>query len=428
MNFMGKLALIGSMAAFGAVIGGGLNGPDVVFAATMQQEGASDNEPFQTTEEAIASDAEWYANDQGVTLGEAIRRLGMQRQLGDLIDQIRVEYQDRLAGVVIEHQPEYRLRVRLTGSLPVRFKAVALGDGELPVEFETGAPATLAALGASIRGNQSKLARIYPTLSGIGIDEGTGEIVINVYAPNARAASIARAKLPAARALLRQAARIEITKAYPTVMDVRGGSRIVSSSSFLCTTAFVVKNSSGVTGVTTAGHCDNSETYYNPNGTSIPLTFVAGSEYLDSDQDVQVHTSSYAELPEFYWDDNKTTARILTGRRLKSSTAAGDNVCHRGETTGYSCGYVQQTNYAPYNPNDPLLCGGQGCAPVFVRVTGSTLECAGGDSGGPWFASTVAFGIHFAGSSSGPGPGQCAEAVYMSTDSITPGWTLLYGQ
>ncbi len=105
------------------------------------------------------------------------------------------------------------------------------------------------------------LVHLYPTLSGVGIDESTGEIVVNVYAPTDRAAKIAKAKLPAARALLGQSARVEITKAYPATMDVRGGSRIVSSTNYLCTTAFVVKNSSGTTGVTTAGHCDNSETY-----------------------------------------------------------------------------------------------------------------------------------------------------------------------
>ena len=61
-------------------------------------------------------------------------------------------------------------------------------------------------------------------------------------------------------------------------------------------------------------------------------------------------------------------------------------------------------------------------------MTGAALECYPGDSGGPWFASTVAFGIYMAQISSGTAAGQCTEAVYMTTDTISSGWALLYGQ
>jgi streptogrisin C len=382
--------------------------------------------PAQSADDAVASEAQAYARSAGISQGEAVRRLRIQRDMGPLIERLRNAHQDRLAGVVVDHAPTYRLRVRLTGDAPVAARKEALGGSELPVAFETGAKATLESLRTSLRANQVAVARLYPTLAGIGIDESTSEIVVTVFAKEAAAEEAARGKFAEVQKVLGAPARIEFTTMYPEMHDVRGGSRLVSSANYLCTSAFVVKNTStGVTGVTTAGHCDNSQTYYNPNGTSIPLTLVSGSEFYDSDQDVQVHTSAYVERPEFYWDDAKTTPRVLSGRRLRSSTAYNDNVCHRGETTGYSCGYVQRTDYAPYNPTTPL-CGGS-CAAVYIRVTGTSLECAGGDSGGPWFASTVAFGIHKGGASSGTGPGQCTEAFYMTTDTISPGWSLLYG-
>jgi hypothetical protein len=394
-------------------------------AAQQQPADQPDQVPVQTVEEAIAADAQWYARDQGVTHGEAVRRLRMQRVMGDLGERLRNAHKERLAGIVIEHKPVYRLRVRLTGDLPVAAQSHAMGGSELPVAFETGAKVTLAALRASLAKNHHALKGIFPTYAGVGIDESTSEIVITVVATTAAATAAANAKLPQALELLGVPARIEISPAYPTTLDVRGGSRIVSSTSRLCTTAFVVKHTSGTTGVTTAGHCDNSMTYYNPNGTSIPLTFYAGSEYYDPDQDVQVHTAAnYLERPEFYWDDAKTTPRVLSGRRLKSSTFLGDNVCHRGETTGYSCGYVDKTDYAPANATNNL-CGGQACLPVFIRVSGGTNECAGGDSGGPFFASTVAFGI--TGGGTFDSTGRCLSAYYMSTDTISSGWSLLYG-
>lgn len=381
----------------------------------------------QGVEEAIAADAAAYARNEGVTQAEAARRIRMQRDMGEVIDRLRTTHKARLAGIVIEHKPVYRIKVRLKGELPVQAQNVAVGGGQLPVAFEHGAAATLDELVTSLRANQAAVARHYPNLAGIGTDESTGEIVVRVVAPNADAAAAARGKFPEVQKLLGKPARIEMTDAYPTAADVRGGSRVESSTGSWCTTGFSVKNTAGTTGVITSGHCANALTYYNPNWTSIALTLVTGTEYFDTDQDVQVHTSGYVERPEFYVDDAKTVTRILTGRRYRSSTAYNDNVCHRGETTGYSCGYVQQTNYAPYNP-DGSLCGGQGCSPVFIRLTGSTLKCAGGDSGGPWFASTVAFGIHMANISYGTAAGQCGEAIYMSTDTISSGWSLLYGQ
>jgi hypothetical protein len=207
-----------------------------------------------------------------------------------------------------------------------------------------------------------------------------------------------------------------------TDVDVRGGSKITASDGSYCTSGFTVKNSSGVTAMSTASHCEGMNTYYNPNGTTIALTFV--TEVKDADQDVEIHTSAYVEQPEFY-ADSTTTARVLTGRRLRSSTAAGDQVCHRGATTGYSCGYVQLTNYTPTYAG---ACGTVSCSAVWVLVDGdANTACYSGDSGGPVFASQTAFGLLKGASFSGTAKGQCNYFIYMSTDFLPTGWTLLYG-
>jgi hypothetical protein len=56
-----------------------------------------------------------------------------------------------------------------------------------------------------------------------------------------------------------------------------------------------------------------------------------------------------------------------------------------------------------------------------VTVTGP--NCRNGDSGGPVFSGTIAFGIA-KGGSYGPG-GACNFYYYMSTDYLPPGWRLL---
>ncbi len=239
-----SVVLAAGIGGASMLVGGALAQVPASPPAAAQQQPADqpDQVPVQTVEEAIAADAQWYARDQGVTHGEAVRRLRMQRVMGDLGERLRNAHKERLAGIVIEHKPVYRLRVRLTGDLPVAAQSHAMGGSELPVAFETGAKVTLAALRASLAKNHHALKGIFPTYAGVGIDESTSEIVITVVATTAAATAAANAKLPQALELLGVPARIEISPAYPTTLDVRGGSRIVSSTSRLCTTAFVVKH------------------------------------------------------------------------------------------------------------------------------------------------------------------------------------------
>jgi hypothetical protein len=285
----------------------------------------------------------------------------------------------------------------------------------VPIAFETGAGATVAELVSAGQRNLSALRSRLPTLQGIGTDERTGELVLTVFATG-REAEAAKSRAAEMKTLLGVPSRIDVVNSPIENSDVRGGASLSS-----CTSGFVVKNSAGTTGVVTAAHCSNSLTYYNPNGTSIALSYVSGA--FDSDQDIQWHTSAYVERPEFYADSG-TTARLLTGRRYRSSTAAGNNVCHRGISTGYSCGYVQQTNYRPTFDG---ACGTDVCDPVYVTVTGPDLACFPGDSGGPIFASQTAFGLDKAGTRNGTARGQCGLLVYMSTDSLLSGLSLLYG-
>src|SRR4029078_3188307 len=123
-----------------------------------------------------------------------------------------------------------------------------------------------------------------------------------------------------------------------------------------------------------------------------------------------------ATQPIFYSDRKTGEVRELASWRNRDSTRSGDFVCHYGETTGTSCAEVELTDYAPPG----ALCGGP-CGPSWVTVRGP--GCAPGDSGGPVFSGTVAFGIAKGiNRSSG---GRRKLYYYMSTDYLPPPWTLL---
>lgn len=362
-------------------------------------------------------DARSYADEFGVSEEEALRRLRAQEQVSHVTDLLRRATQHRFAGLWIEHQPEFRLIVRLVGDKPVPPGLInAVRRSPIPVFFRTGAAATQVKVLEKVRSSVPWLLTELPDMAGTDMDVRTGEVVLTVYAVGA-AREAAKAKGPKLAQQLGHPVRIDVLGTPVENHAVRGGADLTD-----CTTGFVVANSAGTRGFVTAAHCPNSQTYFDFDGTVSSTTFI--SEIFDADQDVQWHTTPQTELPEFY-ADLTTTPRVLTGRRLRSSTAPGNATCHRGSASGYSCGTVQSTTYQPTFSG---ACNGFTCTATYISVTGANLACDGGDSGGPWFNGQTAFGIHKGGSSTGPAPGQCSFAFYMSTDYLSGlGVSLVYG-
>ena len=63
---------------------------------------------------ALAQDAQWYADQYGVSLEEAINRLILQDEIGELGAEIESREADTLAGFWIQNEPEYRVVVAFT--------------------------------------------------------------------------------------------------------------------------------------------------------------------------------------------------------------------------------------------------------------------------------------------------------------------------
>ncbi|MGL5839382.1 MAG: hypothetical protein ACRCY3_12860 [Sphingorhabdus sp.] len=98
----------------------------------------------------------------------------------------------------------------------------------------------------------------------------------------------------------------------------------------------------------------------------------------------------------------------------QSASWVGMNVCKQGYSTALTCGEVTHLNY-------PYTYFGNG---TFVRVSNSKQSrlSAPGDSGGPWFTSTVvgsttevsALGLHI----TGDGTGATGYSLYMPIDRV----------
>ena len=182
------------------------------------------------------------------------------------------EFAGRLAGISIEHAPEYRIVVLLKGGEPVADRSAA----GVPVVFRTGARATHAEAVAAMRKHLIDLRTDLPNSRGAGYDQRTGEVVLLVTIADAQRYGVDAIRSRAER-VSGVPVRVVINELREANMSVDGGGRVEGISSVtgrrsLCTTAFVVTNGE-TNAMTTAAHCPDELTYVDRDGatTTLPL-------------------------------------------------------------------------------------------------------------------------------------------------------------
>lgn len=358
----------------------------------------------------IQRDAALYADEYDVSVEEAERRLAAQDALSASLDAARKAAGAQFAGMGIEHDPDYRGVVRIVGSVPGDAQLLEIAAGSpVAVTVESGAKYSYDDLVSAQRRLDGFLAQHQPDAAH-GLDLRAGSLYVSTAARLDASSLEAMGEVAGVPVIGRMGDPFRLLHTY-------GGRRIHSTSAANeCTTGFTVRHSATqVRGVTTAGHCGNTGlTYYQSNPSiSYPMTFM-GQRY-DDDQDFQwAHESTHAVYPRF-WDGS--AYRIVTdGIPPNHGSMVGHVVCHYGITTAMSCGTIVGDSFDPGN-----ICGPDGqsnCYGQWVRVVNGndTMKCWGGDSGGPWWrvGTGSAYGTLQAGKTTGPNPGQCDEATFMS--------------
>ena len=338
----------------------------------------------QDGESARRTDAEAYARQFNVSVVEALRRLEVQDQVGRMNEKLASERGTEFAGIWIEHTPVFRVVARTTGdssASPLAGEVTRLGA----LADVRPANASLSEL-MVMRRLGIYLARQLEVRADANIDVRANRAELRVVDRGAFLEELATRGLvlPAGLEV------VEVDALVRPEATIFGGLPITT-----CTLGFSVRNGSGTRGVTTAAHCGNSQSW---SGGS--LTF-RGEAYRDS-FDVQWHTSPGDTVTNQF--DSGTGIRNCTGTRSRSAQSVGDFVCKNGRTTGYTCGTIQSTRFAPsYVPSVDA---------TFVFVDGgSTNLSSGGDSGGPWFNGSTAFGIHSGGAGN--------DSVYMPINYVS---------
>jgi streptogrisin C len=338
----------------------------------------------QGSSDPARRDAEEVARLQGVSVDEAIRRIALQDKLAAI--QSQLEADPAFGGVEIVSSPTaFEIRVKFTSAPDTKIAQYFLDPALRNAVLGSSTPISLSAL----QGLQDKLLTLFATLrqpTGITIDISKGQIVGLVRDPAVIKSLVDKLNLGAF-------VRLEQRTQFPQpVIALEGGnvSNNVRGDGSLgdCTTAFGVKATDGSTGILQAGHCVQAAPGASWTGTKVTV------------QGVQLTTrnSIWDATRDFSWAANGTdvgTNRISDGNAGRAITsvatslpAKGATVCKFGRKSGYACALVENNSYKGTD-------GFGGTLGPIVQVLGGAAtniaQC--GDSGGPVFYASQAYGV-----------------------------------
>ncbi|MGF1505504.1 MAG: hypothetical protein ACFB51_10335, partial [Anaerolineae bacterium] len=80
-----------------------------------------------TLDPVLNADAQQYAEDFGVPLEEAARRMQIQQQTSTLIDRLQADYPDTFSTLWFEHEPEFRVVIGYTDGDASQFDPLLAG-------------------------------------------------------------------------------------------------------------------------------------------------------------------------------------------------------------------------------------------------------------------------------------------------------------
>jgi hypothetical protein len=326
-------------------------------------------------EEALIQDAKMYASRFGVDLDEAIRRLELQDDIGDLNAKLADKEANTFAGLWIQHQPEYRIIVQFTH------------DGEKIIRpyIENGLLTNLVEVqtaSTTLKELQNGRAAAERIASQLGVHVHSATDVMNNHV---ELYVLDREELNAAlrRANMQLPANVEVivVSEFPKdAIDIYGG-----MAQNVCTSGFSVRErSTGRLGVSTAGHCGDNISI---NGVQLTVR----NRLWFGAYDVQwMQPPAGHRIVNWVWDGYY--GRAMYSVKFRSQQSVGTWVCKYGKASGYGCGTIAQTDFDGIN----------------VRVTGVTVQ--EGDSGGPWFYNNTAYGttISYLG----------ADSIYATPDQL----------
>jgi streptogrisin C len=317
-----------------------------------------------------------YAAATGVSHDIARTRLELHASAGSLDERLLATQSRTYAGLWIQHAPDFRIIVQYTESDPdLSQYAGELGLGELT---------DMRLVSRSLADLEEDLLIASPIAGALMMDVMIDVMANQLVARVSSATDLERlnaAKFPPSTLVDRRVHVSRLTANMFAGLGVSG-----------CTSGFTVRHTlSGVTqyGVTTAGHCSDTQSYLGVN-----LPYKEGK--LTGSHDEQWHLAPGFTIKNWMKAGNPVVNRSVTSKKYRSGQPINGWTCKYGVTTGERCEYLYTKTYQP--PSDYGCSLGQ-CMPnpkptfMLVKPQGGPDMADGGDSGGPVYRDYTAYGI-----------------------------------
>jgi len=331
--------------------------------------------------QAETDDLILIAEAKGLTLSQSKWHRGATHYISQLANRVATEYPKKYVGASLSELGVPSLYIK--GEAPQ-----ALHD-EVGVTIVDHQP-------YSLRQLKRRQGRVHRLLQDQGYDQIRTSFDVETGTINAvvTGTDVMRSAFP-----VDLKSNINITVQYDPVLTLEstfGGIEATVNGAPNCTTGWVVENSSGMRGVTTAGHCGgiNGVTHWGNKSHSTSIQDEHRGEYGD----IEWHTTSTSELPYFYFNHLNQVRRVESIEPV-NSIVVGESICVYGVfTNARDCSLrVLETN---------VTCTGGGFTiENLVRMDGDATM--GGDSGGGWSWGGRAYGSHV---------GDCGGNVFMPVD------------
>jgi hypothetical protein len=329
------------------------------------------------------TDLALVARARGWTLAQAESHRAISDSFGRIQQQVAQAHPDLYAGAALSAVPDGAPTLYIKGRADESVRQLVRSAG-FPIEVADGRPFSWQEL-------EKRSIRLNRQLAGMGfrdvvtsVDESTSTVDAVVTRVPSRADATSRNLLAALPAELRTGVRLSIATADTAVDEhAYGGMWVRDDGVNECTSGWAVTGAGGVTGVTTAGHCDGVNEIDEPGVGVHALTHQA--EHRGQWGDVEWKTSTHIEPDDFY--ATATEVRDVEAVEPRGNITVGESVCVYGRSSNSrDCSHtvfrtsVSCTNNGVFN--DRL---------VAMNAKNTTI---GGDSGGGWSFNFTAYGSH----------------------------------
>jgi streptogrisin C len=366
-------------------------------------------------ENPILLTAELYSEHFGISIEEAMNRLNLEDEAGELQSLLMQNEEKSFGGMYIDDEPEFKIVIMFKTDINdidntiekylTSFQSLAPYIELIPVKYSL----------AELEKHQSEIINLLKN-NGVLVDSGlaitNNAIWINTVSEYKNKTKQVIDNLKSNpdsfqydNITINEVLSLATPAASPS--NPCGGIELVDDWLSYSTAGFSVVNSSGVKGITTAAHCSNDRWWLKSSIFDIvEVPFV--SESLGTHYDIQWHSCptgyTISNKIQIAYDGSTTT---ITATKNRTSQVVGSTVYKYGRTTHLTCGKISNLScYLSYFPNS---------SNTFIQVSDYydyDPLCAQGDSGGPWFSGHTAYGTTCASDASG-------NAYYMAVNYIS---------